>query len=45
MIDAVLTNTMLPRISQEMLTRMVEGRPVAKIAVSAKDADFTYQFE
>jgi type VI secretion system protein VasG len=45
MIDAVLTNTMLPRMSQEMLTRMMEGRPVAKISVSAKDQEFTYQFE
>jgi type VI secretion system protein VasG len=45
MIDAILTNTLLPRMSQEMLTRMMEGHPVSKIAVSAKDQDFTYQFE
>jgi type VI secretion system protein VasG len=45
MIDAVLTNTMLPRISSEMLTRMMEGHPVNKIAVSAKDQEFTYTFE
>jgi type VI secretion system protein VasG len=45
MIDAVLTNTMLPRISREMLTRMMEGHPVNKISVSAKDQDFTYSFE
>ncbi|HXU83214.1 MAG TPA: type VI secretion system ATPase TssH [Polyangia bacterium] len=45
MIDAVLTNTMLPRISQEMLTRMMEGHPVNKISVSAKDQEFTYAFE
>src|SRR5437762_4137407 len=29
MIDAVLTNTLLPQISQEMLTRMMQGHPVA----------------
>jgi type VI secretion system protein VasG len=45
MIDAVLTNTMLPHISQEMLTRMMEGHPVTKVAVSAKDQNFTYAFE
>ena len=28
MIDAILTNTILPRISEEYLTRMVEGRPL-----------------
>ena len=45
MIDAVLTNTMLPRISHEMLTRMMEGHAVNKIAVSAKDQEFVYSFE
>ena len=27
MIDAILTNTVLPRISEEFLTRMMQGRP------------------
>jgi type VI secretion system protein VasG len=45
MIDAVLTNTLLPHVSQEMLTRMMQGHPVAKVAVSAKDGNFTYAFE
>jgi type VI secretion system protein VasG len=45
MIDAVLTNTMLPHISQEMLTRMMEGKPVTRVAVSAKDGNFVYTFE
>jgi len=27
MIDLILTNTILPRISEEYLTRTVEGRP------------------
>jgi len=31
MIDPILTNTILPRISEEYLTRMVEGRPLSAI--------------
>jgi type VI secretion system protein VasG len=45
MIDAILTNTLLPQISQEMLTRMMTGNPVSKINVSAKDGNFTYAIE
>ncbi|HRD64904.1 MAG TPA: type VI secretion system ATPase TssH [Candidatus Competibacter sp.] len=45
MVDAILTNTMLPAISQEFLTRMVEGKPVARVQVEVKDGDFAYSFE
>jgi type VI secretion system protein VasG len=45
MIDAILTNTLLPRISQELLGRMGEGRPVARVSVSAEKEDFTYKFD
>ncbi|WP_028310743.1 type VI secretion system ATPase TssH [Derxia gummosa] len=45
MIDAILTNTMLPRISQEFLRRMVEGREVAKVGLSVAEADFAYAFD
>jgi type VI secretion system protein VasG len=44
MIDAILTNTMLPRISQEFLTRSLEGTPPGKIHVSANNAEFCYAF-
>ncbi|MGN2249679.1 type VI secretion system ATPase TssH [Frateuria sp. GZRe14] len=44
MIDAILTNTMLPDISREFLTRMIEGRPVAGVQVSVKEGDFDYAF-
>ncbi len=43
MIDAVLTNTMLPRISQEVLNRMAEKRPMSRIGVDVKDGEFTYE--
>ncbi|HET6913109.1 MAG TPA: type VI secretion system ATPase TssH [Rhodanobacteraceae bacterium] len=44
MIDAILTNTMLPDVSREFLNRMIEGRPVAGVKVGAKDAGFSYEF-
>ncbi|SAK86202.1 Clp protease ATPase [Caballeronia arationis] len=45
MIDAILTNTLLPRISAEFLARLMEGREVAKVEVSARDGEFTYAFD
>ncbi len=45
MIDAILTNTVLPRISQEFLVRMSQGKPVERVHVSVADNDFTYAFE
>jgi type VI secretion system protein VasG len=45
MIDAILTNTLLPRISGEFLRRMVEGRAVAKVEVGAQGSEFTYAFD
>jgi len=45
MIDAILTNTVLPRISEEFLRRMVEGQPVARVRVGASGREFGYTFE
>ncbi|MBN8454499.1 type VI secretion system ATPase TssH [Accumulibacter sp.] len=45
MIDAILTNTMLPRISAEFLTRMLEGKPVERVHVGVEGEDFHYGFE
>ena len=45
MIDAILTNTLLPRISREFLTRTMEGHPVTKVAVTAPAGDFEYAFD
>ena len=44
MIDAILTNTLLPRISRELLSRLAEGNPLQSVAIDAKDDDFTYDF-
>ena len=45
MIDAILTNTMLPDISGEFLNRMLAGTPPKKVHVGADEAGFTYAFD
>ena len=45
MIDAILTNTLLPRLSQEFLTSMVQGRSINKVTISVDNGDFAYGFE
>ena len=45
MIDAIVTNTMLPDISAEFLNRMMEGKAVSKVAIDVKDNEFTYSFD
>ena len=44
MIDAILTNSMLPDISRAFLTRMMEGEQVAKVQVCVEDGNFSYGF-
>ena len=44
MIDAILTNTMLPDISREFLTRMMEGTNIERVKVGVADNSFTYLF-
>src|SRR5216684_2877667 len=45
MIDAILTNTVLPTISREFLARTMEGRPVDRVHISVAEQDFRYGFE
>jgi type VI secretion system protein VasG len=45
MIDAILTNTLLPDLSREFLTRMLEGRPLAGVHISRRDNALHYDFE
>ena len=45
MVDAILTNTVLPAISHEMLTRLTQGRGVERVHVSAEGGEFRYAFE
>jgi type VI secretion system protein VasG len=44
MIDAILTNTMLPDISREFLGRMMRGDAIAGVAVGVADGNFAYRF-
>lgn len=45
MIDAIVTNTMLPDISGEFLRRMIAGGEVRRVALDVKDGSFTYSFD
>ena len=45
MIDAILTNTVLPRISEELLRRMLEGKGIERVHVSVEGGEFGYGFE
>jgi type VI secretion system protein VasG len=45
LVDAILTNTVLPRISQEFLTRMTEGKKAERVQVSIDKGEFAYGFE
>ncbi len=44
MIDAILTNTVLPTISEQFLTKMMEGQPIEKVHVTVENGEFTYSF-
>jgi type VI secretion system protein VasG len=45
MIDAILTNSVLPAVSSEFLKRMMDGRPVSRGHVIADHGEFAYAFE
>ena len=45
MIDAIVTNTMLPDISAEFLKRMMEGDEVSRVVIDVTDGDFAYGFD
>jgi type VI secretion system protein VasG len=45
MIDAILTNTVLPSISTELLKRMMAGNPVERVHVGVEEGEFDYGFE
>jgi type VI secretion system protein VasG len=44
MIDAILTNTVLPAISREFLTRTMSGMALNGVRLAVADGDFAYQF-
>ncbi|WP_054312746.1 type VI secretion system ATPase TssH [Mesorhizobium sp. 1M-11] len=45
MIDAILTNTLLPELSRGVLNRALVGEKLTRITVGASSEGFTYKFE
>jgi type VI secretion system protein VasG len=45
MIDAILTNTLLPALSRGVLSRTIDGQPMTRVVVGVSDDGFTYSFE
>jgi type VI secretion system protein VasG len=45
MIDAILTNTILPAISREFLTRTIEGKSLSGVRLAVAQGDFQYVFD
>ena len=44
-VDAILTNTVLPRISREYLQRLTAGQALKAVRLSVQDGDFAYGFD
>ncbi len=44
-VDAILTNTVLPRVSLEYLERLSTGQALKAVRLAVKDGDFDYRFE
>jgi type VI secretion system protein VasG len=44
-VDAILTNTVLPRISREYLQRLTAGQALKAVRLGVQDGDFTYDFD
>jgi type VI secretion system protein VasG len=45
MIDAILTNTVLPAISREFLSRTMAGAALNGVRLAVANGDFSYQFD
>lgn len=44
MIDNIITNSILPDLSREVLSRMVKGEEIEKVTVRVEDEAFVYDF-
>ncbi len=45
MIDAILTQNLLPEISREFLNRMLEGKTPSRVHIAVEDSKFAYSFD
>lgn len=44
-VDAILTNTVLPAISQQFLTKMMTGDRISAVRIGVQNSEFSYQFD
>jgi len=44
-VDTILTNTLLPEIGHELLTRLMQGDVAQRVHVGVEDSTFTYAFD
>jgi len=45
MVDALITNTILPEIGREFLSRLAAGSEIRRVHISANDGNFSYAFD
>ena len=45
MVDAMITNQLLPEVGRELLTRLAEGSTISRVHLSVKDDKFTFAFD
>ncbi len=45
MVDALITNSMLPEIGREFLTRLAAGNEIKRVHVSVRDGNFQFAFD
>ncbi len=45
MVDAMITNSMLPEIGREFLSRLAAGREIKRVHVTAKEGNFNFAFD
>ncbi len=45
MVDAMITNTMLPEIGREFLSRLANGSVINRVHVGANDGNFEFKFD
>jgi type VI secretion system protein VasG len=45
MVDALITNTMLPEIGREFLSRLANGSAINRVHVAVKEGNFNFVFD
>ncbi len=45
MVDALITNTMLPEIGREFLSRLAAGSEIKRVHIAVKDGNFAFGFD